>query len=193
MSPCLINCWDRSFSLLLLPVLLFRQSSCYLLCVRDVNVSCVDCCISRRKELSEAVGEGVKEEKSFRTLKTEGETNGLCCARRGFILGVVVAQDAVGLNAGNGRSWQTPGCHQQMERIPVGIQHQQQEFGLKSHFCPGTGAPVPSPSWRRWLSGEESSRGFRYRYGDKCLLCGGCDTFDASWNPLMVLIPVPPG
>lgn len=75
--------------------------------------------------MSEAVGEGVREEKSFRTLKTEGKTSGLCCPRRGFILRVAVAQDAVELNAGNVRSWQTPGCHQPMW-----------EFLLKSHFCP---------------------------------------------------------
>lgn len=64
------------------------------------------------KEQSEAVGEG--EEKSFRTLKTEGKIRGLCCARRDFIFGVAVAGDAVGLNAGNVRSGQKPGCHQQM-------------------------------------------------------------------------------
>lgn len=52
-----------------------------------------------------------------------------CCpgrkTPRGFTHGVAVAEDAVGLEAGNFRSWQTPGPHQQLW-----------QFMLKPGFCP---------------------------------------------------------
>lgn len=54
---------------------------------------------------------------------------GLCCPgrenSRDFILGVAVAEDGMGPEAGNFRSWQTPGPHQQLW-----------QFMLKPAFCP---------------------------------------------------------
>lgn len=64
---------------------------------------------------------GVREAKSFRPLtnvrKSEwGSRAELPWDRdpEGFILGVPVAEDSMGLEAGNCRNWQTPGLHQQL-------------------------------------------------------------------------------